>query len=50
MIRVKNEYEAHRLKVSNKVKDFELKESKINAGKESFFSKIKKQSKEDQLA
>lgn len=33
----------------SKVKDIELEETKINAGKESILSKIKKMSKEDQL-
>jgi hypothetical protein len=38
------------MKSTNKVKEIELKGSKINAGKESFFSKIKKQTKEEQLS
>lgn len=33
-----------------KVKDLEIEGTKINAGKESFFSKLKKVSKEEQLA
>jgi len=36
-------------KAIGKVKDVELEGSKINAGKESLLSKIKKQSKEEQL-
>ena len=38
------------MKAINKVKDFEIKESKINSGKETLISKIKKQTKEEQLA
>lgn len=49
-IKVMHEFEAHRLKCINKVKDCELKASKITAGKESLFSKITKQSKESQMA
>jgi hypothetical protein len=45
-----HEFEAHRFKSINKVKDCELKASKINAGKESLFSKITKQSKEAQIS
>lgn len=33
----------------SKVKDFELEESKISAGKQSIVSKLKNQSKEEQL-
>mgnify|MGYP006897122805 CR=1 FL=1 len=41
-----HEYESLKMKAINKVKDCEIKESKINAGKESIFSKITKQTKE----
>jgi hypothetical protein len=49
MIKVRHDYEAHKMKAIGKVKDIEHKESKINAGKESLISKIKKQTKEEQM-
>lgn len=45
----KEEYESMRHKAMSKVKDLELEETKINAGKESIMSKIKSMSKEQQL-
>jgi len=42
---VKHEYDSLKLKAINKVKDLEVRESKINAGKETIISKIKKQTK-----
>jgi sorting nexin-1/2 len=50
LLKVREELEADRLKAVGKVKDLEIEGSKINAGKESFFSKLKKVSKEEQLA
>jgi hypothetical protein len=43
------EYDASRQRAMGKVKDCEIDASKINAGKESLFSKITKKSKEEQL-
>lgn len=38
------------MKAINKVKELEIREAKINSGKETIISKIKNQTKEAQLA
>ena len=50
IIKTQQQYESLKVKATGKVKDCQVKESKINAGKESIFSKITKQTKEEQLA
>lgn len=50
MIKVRHEYESLKMKAINKVKELEIREAKINSGKETIISKIKNQTKEAQLA
>jgi hypothetical protein len=50
LLKLRDEFEADRNKAISKMKDIEIDGTKINSGKESFFSKIKKVSKEEQLA
>ena len=50
ILKLREEYHTIKARVQAKVKDLELQESKILAGKESIFSKLKKVSKEEQLA
>ena len=45
IVKIRHQFQSLKLKAKGKVKDCEVKESKINAGKESLFSKITKQSK-----